>query len=225
MSIEKETIENDKYEDWQLMTLPEYEVQEILIKEILGDTDIDYFNKIVSYSTFNPDSPIEHYEGKSIFMIACCNNKIELLDILLDTLNFDINFQDYAGWTALLESIYYGNIDVTKKLLNLPNIDTSKVTNSGANCLIMSQLSESSESWEAFEIFLNHPDTDVNYSKDENITPLMLACVLNNVEMIKALLAHPKINKKIKRKSNKVKETAWDMASDEIKRLVPELKP
>lgn len=49
-------------------------------------------------------------------------------------------------------------------------------------------------STEGLQLLLAHPDIDVNASPEDGVTPLMMAVLTNDEDVLQALLAHPAIN-------------------------------
>ena len=148
------------------------EIVDILLK--IPNTNVNEKNSSL-YLTFNG----QRYSVISPLLLAMNVENVKIFDLLLNHPKIDINMavmpvdNRSTIWTPLHMSIMLENYSFAEKLIKQPNIDVNFKAN----------FDESTSIFDFFEV--HH--FDVFY------TPLQLAVELENIEIIKLLLSHPKI--------------------------------
>jgi ankyrin repeat protein len=96
------------------------------------------------------------------FEFASLNNIEGIKEILNINKTYNginqINIQNSGGSTALINSCFYGYIDMIKILLEHPNIDVNIQDNYGYNALIVAFYRNKEKT---IKILLEHPDIDI----------------------------------------------------------------
>ncbi|XP_075263138.1 uncharacterized protein LOC142354670 [Convolutriloba macropyga] len=80
--------------------------------------------------------------GKNALMAACLNERLSLIEVLLQSLDFNLNAQDKFGCTALHHCAMCGNTKISKLIVNrllrydLPILLTNKINKTPVDCAL-----------------------------------------------------------------------------------------
>jgi ankyrin repeat protein len=141
-------------------------------------------------------------EGRSIFFIPIKYNYTKIIDLLIENDNNNIglsilNISDYYGNYPLHYTIFFNNINVFNKLLNISNINVlDKKKNTLLHIIIKNKLVN------FFNIIINK-NIDVNLLNIDNETSLHIASV-NNLNNVILKLLELKINPNTQDNKNKL---------------------
>ncbi len=126
--------------------------------------------------------------GDTYLTLACKNNSIKTVKSLLKSDKIDVNKPNSKGFTPLYAAIDSGNSNIVKLLLNRPEINPSKIVH-GTDVLHLA-LSKNNIDKEVLELLLNHPNTNVNQTDTDGLSPLHSICLSErgNIGVITQLL-------------------------------------
>ena len=158
-----------------------------LLEELLKNTEIDV--------------NVVDKEGKTPLHIACMNNNIDGLRMLLGHQSIDVN-KICDGLTVLHLACNEGYVEMVELLLNHEDIDVNIVFKSGRtvmNPLHMAvcqgiRTQGNNRYIRTVQLLLNHPKIDVNFKNNEDNTVLHLACKKIYKEMVEILLQNRDID-------------------------------
>lgn len=145
--------------------------------------------------------------------VAVSRGKISALKFLLEDLQCDPNLESFGAFreTPLMLSLQNDSLslDIVKLLLATPTCDVNYKTKEGyydgewfwgKSTLCITGWDDGIDG--AYELFLRHPNVDVNLQEDEDgNTPLHEFCengTASTAKIVKMLLDHPKINPRVK---------------------------
>ncbi|XP_052081876.1 uncharacterized protein LOC127719677 isoform X2 [Mytilus californianus] len=123
-----------------------------------------------------------NYHGISPLYIACHNNYIDVVKLLLDR-KADINKCRDSGASPLYIACYNNHVEVVKILLDR-KADINKCKDSGASPLYIACYHNHVE---VVKILLDRK-ADINKCRDWRVSPLYIACQNNHIEVVKILL-------------------------------------
>ncbi|CAC5382726.1 unnamed protein product [Mytilus coruscus] len=121
--------------------------------------------------------------GTPPLQIACYNNRIEVVRILLQCKDIDIDRCDNAGCSSLYKASQKGHVDVVKELLQ-HSADVNKCNNNDASPLYRA----SHEGHVNVVTELLQHSADVNKCRNDGTPPLQIACYYNRIEVVRVLL-------------------------------------
>lgn len=144
----------------------------------------------------------------------------------------NVNAINEHSYTPLIIAVSKKNLKIIKYLLTVPEININAGDDQGVTVLMwtISNRGRSDGCFNCLKTFLNVPEINVNAQSENGMTALFLAAHRGDIECVRALLDVPGIDLTLKTKnilgsayfSNK---TAWDIASDEMKKAFPALQP
>lgn len=151
-----------------------------------------------------------NFDGHTALMNAArCSEALNTLKELLSYPHIEINATDKAGWTALHHAAGWFRTRNLKELLKHPKIDINAQTRMGQSALVVAMEWSGSTAIEMAEELLKYPMFDINTTCknshdldrwnhririEEGATPLMIACLSKNYEIVKMLLKRPDLN-------------------------------
>ena len=142
-------------------------------------------SRFLKYPQINVN--VRDKDGWTPLLLACVNNKIDIVKELLNHSQLDINIQDNGGYTALMWSIDPAvDIDITNILISHPNLDINLQNKIGFTALLCA--CQYNSIIEKVNILLQHPKIDINLKTIDNYTALSLSSVLKKVDIVKLLL-------------------------------------
>ena len=131
---------------------------------------------------------------------------------------FDINDQGESSKTPLMFAAFADNPTIVKHILNLGG--NPYIADLEANSMTPLHIAIEGGSYRSLRAMLK-AGIDPNTTAEDNVTPLHWAAFREDAEAVKILLAF-KANKEAFTNGG---ETAWDLASEELREEVPELEP
>ena len=146
---------------------------------------------------------------------------IELIKNLLDHSLADVNLRTDYESTALMWAVGRDHVNIVKLLLEHPHIDVNIKERNGSTALIMATVIVHKD---IVKLLLDHPEIDVNVQTERGYTALMRSCINKDKDIIEMLLLHPNIDICISRKEGRYLETAYSLASNELRDRFPNLK-
>ena len=137
---------------------------------------------------------------------------VQILDALLKN-KADVNVRDiYGGITPLMNSVYIGNSEITKKL-----IDSGADVNIGTVNNVWSPLTKAihNENVDIVKMLIDN-GADVNFVDSSGETPLLLAVESGKVELVEMLLeADADVNQFIRKGNETVLDVAEELKDNE----------
>ncbi|WP_298627944.1 ankyrin repeat domain-containing protein, partial [uncultured Legionella sp.] len=107
----------------------------------------------------------------------------------------DVNLEGPQRDKPINLAAQYGHLDIVRELLLQPDIDLNYRRGLSKPTLLTQIVrSKSPDAIRTLELLLNHPEIDVNLKDDVMSTPLCTAVQYGNVDAVRALLKHNKIN-------------------------------
>jgi ankyrin repeat protein len=156
----------------------------ILGVQKLIESNIDYFH-------------IYDYPGHTPLSLACENNQIDIVRILLPLYSGFINryylnrVDDDSGKNALIAACINGSLEIVNLLLEQPNIDVNVHDSLDFNPLMRAV---ESNRLAIVQRLLQHPNVNVNYVNPEDYSALKIAQDRNYQEIVALLIANGAIN-------------------------------
>jgi hypothetical protein len=145
--------------------------------------------------------------------IALAENKPSMFKFLIETLNVNPNVYIYNEWLLHVVAKSPRTLQQLETLLKLPNIDLN-VTKSRSIVYDRGRSKETpmgiailSGNVDAVKAFLSVKKFDINHTADYFGSYLLKAIEANNIEIVKLLLAHPKIQ--INQKTNSLMDYSY----------------
>ncbi len=137
-----------------------------------------------------PHIDLQDSEGKTALMFAVIKNNCSIIKKLLER-GADINKTDNSGMTALMIAVGHGHTEAVQCLLQNPYIEINKKDKTGL-VAFMYVVGAKQNSCPILQIFLRH-GVDINQVDDEGITVLMLAIMVNKMDLFECLVYNRKI--------------------------------
>ena len=131
---------------------------------------------------------------------------------------FDINDQGESTKTALMFAAFADNPKIIQHILNEGG--NPYIADRDSHSLSPLHIAIEGGSYRALRALLK-ANIDPNITADDNVTPLHWAAFRDDAKAIKILLSFNADKEAL----TNTGETAWDLASDELREDVPELKP
>jgi ankyrin repeat protein len=149
------------------------------VQRLLG-LNIDYFH-------------IYDYPGHTALTLACENNQIDIVRILLPLYdNYYLNrVDDDSGKNALIVACINGSLELVNLLLEQPNIDVNVHDSLDFNPLMRAV---ESNRLDIVQRLLQHPNVSINYVNPEGYSALTIAQDRNYQEIVALLIANGAIN-------------------------------
>eukprot|EP01032_Pedospumella_encystans_P012559 gene12559-14523_t len=144
------------------------------------------------------------------FRLACKEENLEIVRVLLAVGGFDLNAQNKDGVTALNFAVNQNCESITKELLARPEIDVNKQDNNGLSPLLNASSEEDCPA--VLPLLLNHPHVNVNLRHENGYTALSLACAGGFTKTVSLLLRSPTIDVNL---PNNIGHTPLLKAADE----------
>ncbi|XP_045162879.2 uncharacterized protein LOC123527465 [Mercenaria mercenaria] len=119
-------------------------------------------------------------KGMDLFHIAVWKNNPDLIDILLQY-NADPNMPDFYGRTPFYCAVYNGNLEISKKLLNVADIRQAEKTG-------FTPLHAAVRNGNSKLAKMICPAADINAKDKYGKTPLHIACETKNVKLFRILV-------------------------------------
>jgi ankyrin repeat protein len=153
-----------------------------------------YIDNIEKYKEFIIKNNIEShdlnksiYEGTSL-VIACQENRIEIVKLLLKYQNININKLSANGVSSLFIACWENYTEIVDILIKHPNIDV----NTSFDGMTPLYIACKKNYIEIVDILIKHPNIDVNTSFD-GMTPLYIANSKGYTEIVDILIKHSNI--------------------------------
>ena len=146
------------YSIYDLITMPEYQAGELLLKEIEKDVpDIQFIKDLFEYSKVYVNW--QNSGDSTALMWASINAHTEISRMLLERPEIDVNLQDNIGMTALIWASGNDQTEIVQMLLERPEILVNLQNEDGSTALMRA-------SWYGYpqivKLLLERPETDVN---------------------------------------------------------------
>ena len=143
-------------------------------------------------------------DHRSPLLLAVARNEPDTVETLLNISHTDVNKCDIQGWTPLHEACCIGTPRIVKLLVDRPEITI--------NCLYNDVFLNRINNWtplheacsgghvEAVSLLISHPTCNVNSAYSDNspvkkfLTPLLVALLREEDEVVQCLLRHPNID-------------------------------
>lgn len=123
------------------------------------------------------------------------------------------------GWTALMQASNHGHPDVVRELINAgANVNLSNKQGGRTALMLASKADYGSETVQ----MLLDAGADPNAQNKDGWTALMYAVDYGTIKVLKILLQDKRVKLDIKNKNG---QDFYDMASDNIKKIIDEIKP
>ncbi len=196
-----------------------------ILDGIINNFDnIKYIINYLRYYVFNCNPNIQDQYGWTPLHDACYNNKIKIINLLLNHQKTDPNIQNQYDLTPLHHACYDNKIEIINLLLNHPKIDPNIQNQCGSSPLYHACCDNQIE---IIKVLLNHPKIDPNIQDNGSRTPLYHACCNNKIEIINLLLSHPKIKNDENYQQTELHKVCLDNATsaDAIKDLLKKFHP
>lgn len=129
----------------------------------------------------------EMIESQTLLMYAIRNNKLELFNYIIDQPSVDLNRLEY-GLAPIHVITFKNNIEMLRSLLSKPGINVNIQDLEGRRTAL-----HYASSSEFVQELLSVPDIDPNIQDVDGNTALHVAVFRNNVDKVKLLLAHPRV--------------------------------
>lgn len=156
----------------------------------------EVINKFLENPLFDPN--IRMQSGDTL-LTRCIKQKYKDLDFALNVCkhkNLDPNIPDSEGKYPIVLTCAYGAWEAFDKLLEFDSINLNVKFSSGET-LFTSFIRESCLSQDASDRALKlcvHPNTDRNLTNDNSLSPLIMACLYKNWDVVEKLLEYPEVN-------------------------------
>lgn len=132
-------------------------------------------------------------KGYNALMLAVDNNRIEIIDFIIDrihrtkdeNLSSYLNCQDESGYTALAHAVIKENKAVVDKLISL-QFNSNILSNSEESLLLLA--CRHNKNPDILEMLLSFTTNHINNPDKFGETPLIAACKANNIKMVELLL-------------------------------------
>jgi len=140
---------------------------------------------------------IYDYPGHTALTLACENNQIDIVRILLPLYSGFINryylnrVDDDSGKNALIVACVNGSLELVNLLLQQPNIDVNVHDSLDFNPLMRAV---ESNRLDIVQRLLQHPNINVNYINPEGYSALTIAQDRNYQEIVALLIANGVVN-------------------------------
>ena len=135
--------------------------------------------------------------GENPLHIACENNNIEIVKLLLQHPNIDVNAKEnYTGNTCLHTASAKKSIRLVELLLEKPNIDVNIQNQDGDTPLLLASQMRSNET--VVRLLFDYPSVDVNIKNIKGYTLLYYACSRGYVKVINSLLDLALLDSKVR---------------------------
>ncbi len=196
-----------------------------ILDGIINNFDnIKYIINYLRYYVFNCNPNIQDQYGWSPLYDACYDNKIEIINLLLNHPKIDPNIKNNNGFTPLYSACINNQIESIKLLLNHQETDPNIQDKNGWSPLYDACYDNKIE---IINLLLNHPKIDPNIKNNNGFTPLYSACINNKIEIINLLLSHPKIKNDENYQQTELHKVCLDNATsaDTIKALLKTFHP
>ena len=154
------------------------------------------------------DLTMKSFNGDTILLNVCKNNKIEIEKRLLNHSNIDVNQVDDEGRTALYYACKSGNNAIVELLLDNPKIDVNKVDNEGTTALHCACKNEDED---IIELLLDNPKIDINLVDNKGKTALYYA--RENDEIVKLFIYSQKTD--VNKVDDEIKTALYHADKDE----------
>ena len=135
-----------------------------------------------------------NYEGKSALILACEERRSDVVELLLRCPRTDIDIYDDNETSAL-------QLAQTKNLSDIASLfsERGRLTRQGHTCCSQSvnkglQIEAQKGDAEMTKKFLECSDVDINFGYQSGKTPLYIASTEGHPQVVKVLLADPRIN-------------------------------
>lgn len=125
------------------------------------------------------------------FYMACQNNRIAVVELLLTRLDIDVNKPLKNGITAFSSACWSGKLDMAKLMLASDRIEVNKASKEEATPFFITCQTGQVE---VAKLLLDHPRINLNQKVSRGATPFFVACQLNQLEMVKLLVESGKID-------------------------------
>lgn len=170
-----------------------------------------YLSDVFDHEHLNFPGPKVANNGASALYIACCSAEDIIVEVLVESQQFDVNRKNYKGFSPLYAACRKNNIKIVQTLLLDPRLDINSIWVEGDNGVGSSNKSPLSFcSRDIQMLFLKHKSFDINRSFVYYIKKkwkkggfLHYALEKNDLRMLKVILEHPNIDPNLRDIHNK----------------------
>jgi len=143
------------------------------------------YHEIVQLLLNETNPKIGDERGKSAFYIACENNRLSLVKLMLTYEDIDVNQADMS-WSPLIYAVQVGNLEMVQLLLQDPRVDVNQKDLKSASAFYIACRNGELE---IVKLMTKRKDVRINETIIENgWTPLMIACELGHHDIVNVLL-------------------------------------
>ena len=146
---------------------------------------------LLAHETVDPNS--RDYRGRTPLRFAIEARNVTIIRLLLERKDIELNSQDKYGATPLQRAVRLRCAAVVRLLLERSDIDPNPKDGNGKTPLFDAAFRLPKDK-EIFKLLLMHKDIKPNAKDQEGRTPLILASFAGDVEMVRLLLEHDKID-------------------------------
>lgn len=165
--------------------------------EAAEEKHLNIIASLLKHPDINPNT--KGFLGKTALIEATTEGNVDMINILLNHPKIDPNIQDNIGDTALMKAAYWNNIDIIKIFLGYGSVNVNEVFLWAAEKGYTDIINK----------ILARLDVAPNVKGRYGYTVLTIAVIHHNVEAVKLLLSHPRVNHNI---TDNKDQTAFEIA-------------